>query len=191
MFIRTAKRSFAALALLAAALAGASAATETAWMVSPDKSRLIFNYSEDGAPAVGGFSRFKADASFDPAAPETARMALEIEMDSVELSDSLRTGFVKGDDWFDTADHPTATFELTRMAPTQQPSVFTVEGVLTIKGVSREISAPTLVVVDGDRALARGELSFDRRDFGVDGDVPLVTLGTDVTVVFSLVAKRG
>ncbi|MEL6278029.1 MAG: YceI family protein [Pseudomonadota bacterium] len=173
-----------------AVVTAASPSVASDWRVDPVESKLIFNYSEDGARAVGGFSKFQAEANFDPDSPEAAKMRLVIDVDSVEMPDALRTGFVKGEDWFDVANHPQARFELTEMAPAAQLGMFTVEGVLTIKEVSKEISVPTLVVIDGARALARGEISFDRRDFNVDGEVPFVSLGPEVTVVFSLVAQR-
>jgi polyisoprenoid-binding protein YceI len=61
--------------------------------------------------------------------------------------------------------HPVLRFDLTRAAG--GPDVFTVEGSLTMNGVTRELTTDVKASVDGGWLTANGEHTFDVTDFGV------------------------
>ncbi|MEL6979678.1 MAG: YceI family protein [Pseudomonadota bacterium] len=197
---RSSLQPFLALAALLAATFSTTPAAALNWRIDPAESAIAFRYTEDGAPEVGAFAAFKGVAEFDAARPHRARLDLIIEVDSIELKDAFRSGFVQSETWFDSAAHPRALFRLERIAlapsappaAADEPRPYDVEGVLTIKGVSLPIATQIDLTLQDRVARAVGEVRFDRRAFSI-GDAfgaLFVDIGAEIIVAFDIVAKR-
>jgi polyisoprenoid-binding protein YceI len=72
-------------------------------------------------------------------------------------------GHLKSDDFFGTANHPTASFTMTQVAATGADT-YEVTGDLTIKGKTHPISF--VMTVNGNKAMA--ELKVDRTKYGIE-----------------------
>ena len=118
-------------------------------------------------------------------------------MASFSSGDAQRDGHVLSGDFFGTEEHPTATYRSTSVTP-GSGSTWTVQGDLTIKGVTR----PVTLAVEfngigsdpwGGKRLglsARGEIN--RGDFGISFNVPLegggVMVGERVQLIIEVEA---
>ncbi len=155
-------------------------------------SRLEFSYSQMGVSLDGRFARYAGRLVFDPARPEAARVALEVQMASVDAGSEEGTSEVAGAAWFDTARHPMARFESTSLKrlPSGQ---YELRGNLAIKGRSRAIVVPVSYQAQGARGLLSGEFTFNRTDFGVGegewADTSVVANPVRVRFRFSLTAS--
>ncbi len=100
-----------------------------------------------------------------------------IAMDSMACEDipdsgmnQMLIGHLKSDDFFDTANHPTAEFIADRITPiaasTEGTPNYHLHGRLTLRGMTREIDFPIVVAADGNRLTAQGLLDLDRTQFG-------------------------
>ena len=70
--------------------------------------------------------------------PEDSTVAVFVDLGSVDTRLAPRDERLRGDDFFDVANHPTMTFRSTRVAGSG--STWTVEGDLTIRGVSHPVT---------------------------------------------------
>ena len=79
-------------------------------------------------------------------------------------------GHLKSADFFDVANHPTATFEITSVVPAEGQADYnhSITGNLTIKGTSRSITIPAMISMDGDQITATTpDFVIDRTEWGM------------------------
>lgn len=156
-------------------------------VLAPEQSQITFVGRQMGVPAEGKFQKFTADAALDPAAIDKSRVRIVIDMASVTLPAADLTTEVKRKRWFDTENFPQATFESKQFRKLDQ-GAYQVDGVLTLKGVSREISAPLTLKTEGSEFIAEGQFPLKRLDFNVgDGQwADTDTVANEVQIKFKL-----
>ena len=79
-------------------------------------------------------------------------------------------GHLSSPDFFDISNHPTATFSITSvksMTPDEAGHNSTVEGTLTIKGITNTVSFPAKVAVGKGKVEAMGKITFDRSKWSI------------------------
>lgn len=121
----------------------ASAAGLPAGAYTLDKahSSLIFRADHMGfAKFTGRFTTFDARLQLDPAKPETAVLAVDIDPASLN-ADNPPAGFLAkltGPGWVDAKKHPRMTFRSTRVAMTG-PDTADIDGNLTLNGLTKPV----------------------------------------------------
>lgn len=184
-------RSIVAGALLSLAAVGAASATEYT-RVDPAASRITFKYTQMGVGMDGDFARFGASIKFDPARLDAARATLELQLDSIDTGLTEANEDVKGKIWFNTAAHPVARFESSGFKALGG-NRYEVAGTLTIKGRSRNVTAPFTLTPDGQAAKVDGAFKLKRSDFAIgEGEwADVVILADEITIAFKLRALQG
>lgn len=77
-------------------------------------------------------------------------------------------GHLKSEDFFDVANHPDATFEITAVNEGAEPGIVAVSGNLTIRGVSKNITFDARVDEATDSSVkASADFNIAREDWGV------------------------
>jgi polyisoprenoid-binding protein YceI len=79
-------------------------------------------------------------------------------------------GHLKSPDFFAIEEFPTATFEITKVVPRGVAGEYKVEGDLTVKGISKEITVPIVKMEESEEGVKTVEaisLTLDRTDFDV------------------------
>jgi polyisoprenoid-binding protein YceI len=78
-------------------------------------------------------------------------------------------GHLKSEDFFDVANYPEATLEITSVEPLQgnEEANATVYANLTIKGITHNISFPAQITVSDTQVSARGKFTIDRSKWNV------------------------
>lgn len=165
MPVRSMRHALPLGALLLAFLAH-SAYTVEYTGIDPAASKLAFTYTEMGVNLDGSFARYTAKLAFDPAQPQTARVAIDVQMTSVDAGAEEATTEVAGTAWFDTAHHPLAHFESTGVK-LLAPGRYQLSGNLMIKGRTHAIVVPVSYQAQGVRGVLSGEFIFNRSDYGV------------------------
>lgn len=156
-----------AASLLAASLLVSPASARAAgWTVDAAASRIGFSGIQVGTPFQGRFTRFTAQIDFDPAAPETGRAQVEIDLTSAVTGDAQRDAALPQAEWFDTKANPQARFEATRFAA-RGGDAYEAVGTLTIRGIRRDAVLPFRLTRDGPKARAIGRLDLVRTQFGI------------------------
>jgi polyisoprenoid-binding protein YceI len=128
-----------------------------------------FCHQADERAHRGGFKRFVARASFDPARPEAGRFQIEVDINSIDTGTDDGDAEVKRPVWFDSARHPRATF-VSKSVRKEANGSYTALGDMTIKGQTRSFAAPfSLVSQPGGGYVAQGRFPLKRSDFGIGG----------------------
>ncbi|MBA5775820.1 YceI family protein [Stappia sp. F7233] len=159
------------------------------WKVDRASSELAFTAVQAGAPVEGRFEDWTAEISFDPAAPETARIRTTVNVASARTGQAQIDGTLPSDTWFDAPAFPEAVFEARGATVTGEGS-YEAAGTLTIKGVSVPVSLPFALEIDGDTATAAGKLELSRDAWKIGAGIPEGTVATAVSVSFRITATR-
>ena len=179
------KHLITALTLSAIALTTAHAATYQA--VVPEKSSVTFSYKQMGVAMDGKFKKFSAQVSLDTAKPASAKGSIDIDLASIDTGSSEADQEVVGKSWFNVAAHPKASFVLKGLKATGA-NQYEATGQLTIKGQSRDISAPLKLSPQG--ALT-GSFVLKRADYGIGEGMwaKFDVVANEITVHFNLNLK--
>ena len=153
----------------------------------PAQSELAFTTRQMGVPVDGKFKRCDAQVAFDPKQPETAKIALAIDLASVAIGTAETEAEIAKPDWFNTKLFPQATFQSTTVKPLGAGR-FEVSGKLALKGVSRDLVVPVTLAQTGANTTASGAFVIKRLDFRIgDGDWKDTSMvANDVQVKFKL-----
>ena len=173
-----------AAALLATAAAAAGSGG-TSYTLVRSKSSLTYLFTQAGGTNEGSFKSFSV--SFDPAG---GRLSVVIDMRSFDTGDAQRNGILAGPPMLDVAQYSEARFTSTRIERT--PAGFAATGLLTIRGVTRNVTVPfawrTVAGPEGRTGYLTGQTTIRRLDFGIGQGEWKSTewVGNDVTVRYSL-----
>ena len=130
---------------------------------------------------TGKFGTFESTIRYNAEDPEDSDVTVTIDAASIDTDNERRNGHLKSADFLDVENHPTITFESTRMEKTDDG--FQVTGDLTMRGVTREVSFPVSVVgpiqdpMGMQRMGIEGGLTINRRDWGLTWDRMMDTGG--------------
>ena len=193
---RTVIAAAASLSLLAGGAVVAQAALTQApaevqagtYKLDPDHGKVTWSVDHLGfSTYVGQFVNAQADLVLDPANPSASRLTATIPLTEVDTNSDGLDAHLQTADFFDTANHPVATFvSRTVTVDAGDPSEATVVGDLTLRGVTRPVTMAVEFNQAGPsmggayRAGFDGQATIKRSDFGVDYALPV--LGDDVTL---------
>lgn len=132
--------------------------------------RNLFNFHHGHLALSDGKVVFSGDRAISA--------SFTIDMNSIACEDLTDPGYnamlirhLRTTDFFDVENHPTATFESTRIEPlsgaTDGSPTHRVTGLFTLRGKSEEITFPVLIAsADADHATAQAVLEIDRTRWG-------------------------
>ena len=133
--------------------------------VVPESSEIHFQYQQMGVNMDGSFAEFSGELTFDPAQPEQGKAVLEVPVAAVDAGSDEADEELAGAEWFNTQAHPVARFESKSIQPTD--SGYAVQGTLTIKGKSQEVTVPAQFTEKDGVGMFEGQFTILRGDFGV------------------------
>jgi polyisoprenoid-binding protein YceI len=188
--VRTHQSRMAVLWLVAFCIfPSASRAQAPVYEVTPVESTITFGV-DSSVPMKGTFEKWNASMKFSTTDVRSGVLEIEIQADSVNTGSGLKNNKLKSKDFFDVKDSPTITFKSTKVVQTG-PSTFNLEGDFTIRGVTK---TEKLTLTDNGKGSASGSIdgimAFDRKDYGMNKNIPFVRIANRVEVNVSLKWKR-
>ena len=179
------KHLITTLALSGSLLSGAHAATYQA--IVPEKSAITFGFKQMGVAMDGKFKKFNAQLSLDTAKADKASGRIEIDLASIDTGSGEADQEVVGKSWFHVAAHPKASFVLKQLKPTGA-NQYEALGQLTIKGQTRDISAPVKLTPQGQLS---GSFVMKRADYCIGEGLwaKFDVVANEITVHFNLNLK--
>jgi polyisoprenoid-binding protein YceI len=167
-------RQFVLAASVACLLVSSAIAAEK-FSVDADHSKVGFSVTLIGVTDVEGrFSDFSGTIMYDETDLTKSSVTAIIKSGSINTGSSFRDKDLKAAPFFDADKFPTIRFQSTAIR--KQGNDYLMVGALTIKGVSKEISAPLVwrqhKMNDpwkNSRIAFDSRLKLNRKDFGVTG----------------------
>jgi polyisoprenoid-binding protein YceI len=153
------------------------------WAIDPVHSSIGFSVRHLMVSKVrGNFENFSG--AIVVADDGTPSVTAEIAVDSLHTGNEQRDAHVKSADFLDVDKYPTATFRSTNVR--HNGDNYAVDGEFTLKGVTKPVSLD-LEFNGVNPGMGHGEVAgfeasviLNRKDFGIDIDMPLETGGTVV-----------
>jgi polyisoprenoid-binding protein YceI len=131
-----------------------------------EDSTLRFVGSKVTGKHDGGFEGFEGAIVLVDGDPTASRVEVQIDTTSLWADNDRLTGHLKSADFFDVENFPTARFESTSI--TAAPNGYEVTGNLELHGVTKQITFPATIDVQGDRVTVSAEFFIKRYDFGIE-----------------------
>jgi len=180
--------SAAFVIVLSLAVTPASGQTPV-YTIVPVSSSVKFNVKASVA-LVGTFDKWDATLTFASPDVESGVLDIKIQAASVNTGSGMKDGKLKGKDFFNVAQDPTITFLSKKIAQTG-PTTFEVDGDFTIRGVTKpETLTLTLTGKGTGSGEVKGTMAFDRKDYGMNSNIPFIKIADRVEVNVDLKATR-
>jgi len=183
-------KSAAAIACLTAILVAEPAAAAQ-WSVDYAKSRLGFSVMWGSEPFVAVFASWKANIDFDPADLARARADVRIDLASEQSDEADYDDGLKGAQGFQVSQFPQAHFVTTGFAH-KSGNAYVANGLLSIRGVTKAVTLPFSLTIEGGHAHMKGTAAVLRTDFNVGQGMWSAPnpVAREVTVTIDLYATR-
>lgn len=153
--------------LLIALFFTTSIAHATQYTVQQDKSTITFAGQHAGQPFEGVFENWQADIVFDPTNLDQSRISATIDVSTALTGNAMYDRTLPKTDWFDTANHPQATFKSTKIAKQQAENQYIAQGQLTLKGISQPLNLPFTLEEQENGVLATSTFAVNRLDYNI------------------------
>jgi polyisoprenoid-binding protein YceI len=150
--------------------AGSSAApdaTPAGMTITPENTKITFTGFKADGQHEGGFKQFSGKVETSDGQAATLKFTVEIQTDSLYSDDDRLTGHLKTPDFFDVRNIPTASFTTTAVKSAEGDGSYTVEGNLTLHGVTQPISFPARITMDDARITLSANFNISRKQFGM------------------------
>ncbi|WP_339106818.1 cytochrome b/b6 domain-containing protein [Roseovarius rhodophyticola] len=162
------------------------AAGDNQWIV--ETGTLSIAVTQLGSEIKGSFATWNADITYSETADNDGVYGtVQVSVDIASLTLGSVTSNATGADFLDAANHPTALFEAQII---EGETGLVAQGTLTIKGAEVPVAIPFELAITDGLADAQGQLTVDRRDFGVGGSDE-GNVGASVVISFELTARKG
>ena len=199
---RTTLRPLARLALgaaCAAALATGTARAADSYSIDPSHSNMGFTIRHFFSRVPGHFTKFEGTITYDTQDAAKSSVNVSIEAASINTEEPKRDAHLKTPDFFDAEKFPKITF-VSNKVTSVSPTKLKVDGMLTIRGVSKPVSLDVDLLGTGPdgwggvRSGFEAKTKINRQDYGVSWNKALEGGGTllsdDVDIVLNVEAIR-
>jgi polyisoprenoid-binding protein YceI len=165
------------------------AQTAPAFAVVPDGSSVKF-FVKASMSVTGTFDKWDASLTFSSSNAASGVLDIKIQAASVNTGSGLKDRKLKSDDFFAADRYPLMTFRSTKITKTGA-NTFDMDGNFTIRGVTKP--EKLILTVSGTGTGSgdiKGTMAFNRKDYGINGSIPLVRIADRVEVTVDLKVKR-
>ena len=147
--------------------AAAASAVKGTYVIAADKSSIDWVGAKVTGDHKGGFKTFTGDLTVDGG--NVTALNFDVDTTSLWSDNDMLTGHLKGEDFFDVAKFPKATFKATKVeAKAEGKNTHVITGEMDLHGVKKTIAFPAAVTVADDKVTANTEFTLKRFDFGIN-----------------------
>jgi polyisoprenoid-binding protein YceI len=188
----------AAVVLGSLMLAGPSQAELVKYDLDTEHTAITFKVRHFFSKVPGRFGKFSGTLMIDEENFANSSVKVEIEAASIDTNEEARDRHLRSDAFFDVENHPTITFESTRIRLRGDTKLF-IDGNLTIRGITKPVTLEGEILGFGEmysvrRGAFEASVTIDRKDFNVSWNDVLegggAVLGNDVEITLNLEAKK-
>jgi len=177
--------------MAAAAIFAATPAFAANWNVDTTKSKLGFTVLWSNEPFSGAFRKWKADIAFDPADVAHAHADVTVDLTSETSDEPDFDDGLKGALGFQVSQFPAVHFVTTGFTH-KSGNDYVATGKLSLKGVTKDVTLPFTLTVQGNQAHMKGMAVVIRTDYGVGQGTWSAPspVAREVTVTVDIVATK-
>jgi polyisoprenoid-binding protein YceI len=175
------KKHYLPLLLSVLAFAGTTIAHADSFKIDPVHSTIIFKAGHFGVGNVyGRFDTFSGTFTLDQNDPTKDAVNVEIKTDSLDSNAPKRDTDIKGPDFLNAAQFPTATFKSTSVKKIDDKT-YEVTGDFTLRGVTKPLTLNVQAIGSGPgpkgefRSGWEATTTLKRSDFEVKALLPAVS----------------
>lgn len=182
------------IAILAATVTLAGSASANDYAVDPVHSTVWFKVKHLGINFVyGRFNEYEGTLSFAPENPEApSNTQVTVKTASVDTGNETRDQHLRGEDYFDVANHPTMSFKSGGWE--KKGDDYLLKGDFTLMGETKTISVPvqylgsTKGMQGEDRVGFETTFTIKRSDYGMT--TSLGPVGDEIEVTLAIEAVK-
>ncbi|HZH56665.1 YceI family protein [Yanghanlia caeni] len=182
-------------AAFATFFAGQALAAPQTYVIDSSHTFPRFSYNHMGmSKQILSFKKTTGTVVLDKSAKE-AKVDVTIDMTSVNTGFDVFDGHIQGEDFFDTKNHPTATFKSTKVVFEGEKPV-SIEGDLTIKGVTKPVTLKVTSFFNGPHPMlkkdaigANATATILRSEFNAGKYAPGVSDEVELDIALEAVAE--
>ena len=138
----------------------------------------------------GKFDKWDATLTYPSTDVMTGVLDIKIQAATVNTGSGMKDGKLKSKDFFNASQDPLITFHSNKIVQTG-PTTFDVQGTFTIRGVSKPETLNLTVSGKGTgTGDIKGTMAFDRKEFGMNSEIPFIKIADRVEVTVDLNGKR-
>lgn len=149
----------------------------------------------------GSANGITGSVTFDPANPGQTKGKIVVAAETLTVPNPMMKEHLHGGQWLDVAKNPEITFEtkeLKDVKTTGDSTTASIVGTITIKGVSKEITAPVKLTylkdklaqrvpnLKGDLLVIRSTFTVKRSDFGINPSAPRDKVADEIEITLSI-----
>jgi polyisoprenoid-binding protein YceI len=146
------------------------------YAVEPGHTQVLFSIFHQGTTNYyGRFDKASGTLNYDSHGPEKSKVAVTIDMTSIDTPSGTLNNELKGAGVFDVDKFPTATFTSTSLARTG-PSTGRITGNLTLKNITKPVTLDVTFHGGAMNPMSNaymigfsGSTTIRRTDFGITG----------------------
>ena len=196
------KKSLLALFVTAAVASIAPAAPLTFDFKDPKGvNNAVFKLDAPLEAINGSANGISGSVTFDPANPGATKGKIVVAAESLQVPNTMMKGHLHSPMWMDVATHKEISFEakeLKNVKTTGDKTTADASGTLTIKGVSKEVTAPVTLTylkdklgqrvpnMKGDLLVIRSNFTIKRSDYGINPSAPQEKVSDEITLTLSI-----
>ena len=159
------------------------------YSIKPEQSTIQFSVKAS-VPLAGTFDKWDATLTFPATNATAGSLDIKIQAGSVNTGNVLKDDRLKSKDFFNASEAPFITFRSKKLMQTG-PASFDVQGIFTLRGVSRQETLHLAVTGKGTGAgTIKGTMAFDRKEYGMDSGIPFIRIADRVEVTLDLIWNR-
>jgi polyisoprenoid-binding protein YceI len=173
-----------AAALVATALVSQAASRSFDFKDPKGVNNVQFKLDAPLESITGTATGISGRVDFDPANPESTKGRITLAANSLTVGNPMMADHLRSDKWLDVAKHPAIVFEavaLQNIRPQGAQLVGEIRGMLTVKGITKDVTVPVSLTyladklgarlgdpkVQGDLLVLRANFSINRSDYGI------------------------
>lgn len=149
-------------------------------------SEVTFSIKNFGLNVAGSFKGLKGAIKFLPGNPAASSINVTVDAATVNTGNKARDRHLVKEEYFNAASYPTLKF--VSVSISGKNGSYTVEGNLTIKGITKSISFPFTATATANGYRLQGQFRLNRKDFKVGGNSWV--LSNDLAVSLNIAAIK-
>ena len=151
-------------------------------------SSVKFVIQNFGMATDGKFSGLLGNIKFNPTDLKASSFIVSIDANTINTDIDARDSALRTTAYLDTKKFPQISFNSKQITIGGKADMFVVKGVITIKGISKEISFPFRLIHKEEGILLAGDFKISRRDFKIG--IGSLVLSDTIIVSLSVFAKK-